>query len=279
MAWAEFNHQALGKETLTVLIVTQHDLFYIPYFFRSFLRTRPAYSERIVLKGVVIQPSFCDTKFQVARRMLEFYGWGDFLRLLARYNMKKGLSLLNVLNLSDEPVSIAAICRQHHVPVRAEANVNSSAFIEAVRMAGIDLIVSVSAPQIFQQPLLQSALLGCINIHNGRLPDYRGMLPNFWQMLNGEVYSTITIHAMERKLDAGAVLWEERTPILPDMTLDTLIRKTKEKSAEALWRLLERLAHSGISKAIREFEGKGKYYSFPKSHDADALRQKGHALL
>ena len=39
------------------------------------------------------------------------------------------------------------------------------------------------------------------------------MLPNFWQMLNHEPHSTTTIHTMVAKLDAGAVVWEAKTPI------------------------------------------------------------------
>jgi methionyl-tRNA formyltransferase len=268
-----------GGRPLTVVVVTQEDPFYIPHFFRSFCRGLADHADRIVVREVVIQPSFGESTSQLARRMLEFYGWGDFLRLLARYGRHKARLALENLGIGKAPASIAGICRAHGIAVRAEPDVNRKAFVEHVRQAGTDLIVSVSAPQIFQQDLLEAPRHGCINIHNGRLPEYRGMLPNFWQMLNGEKSSITTIHAMVRKLDAGTVLWEEATPIRAEMSLDALIRETKKRSADALWRVLEYLAERQELPLLRQIEGEGGYYSFPKSRHAQQLRGRGHALL
>lgn len=270
---------APGGGLLTVVIVTQEDPFYIPHFFRSFCRNLAEHADTIRIREVVIQPSFGESKAQLAKRMLEFYGWGDFLRLLARYSRQKALLLLETLRVGKASVSIAGICRAHELAVRGEADVNRKAFVEQVREAGVDLIVSVSAPQIFRQDLLEAPRHGCINIHNGRLPAYRGMLPNFWQMLNGEAHSITTIHTMVRKLDAGTVVWEEATPIRPGMSLDALIRETKERSADALWRVLRHLAQHRHLPLLRDIEGQGGYYSFPKSRHARQLRGRGHALL
>jgi methionyl-tRNA formyltransferase len=279
MASAESHWRASGQALLTVVIITQEDPLYIPHFFRSFCRMLPANAGRIAVREVVILPSFGETKLQLAKRMLGFYGWVDFLRLSVRYTRQKWLSLLERLRLRKEPVSIAGICRKHGIAVRREADINREAFIQHIPKAEVDLIVSVSAPQIFQQALLEAPRYGCINIHNGRLPDYRGMLPNFWQMRNGEQHSITTIHTMARRLDAGAVVWEETTSIRPGMTLDALIRETKEKSADALWRVLGDLAQHQSFTILREIEEDGSYYSFPKFHDAVQLRASGHALL
>jgi methionyl-tRNA formyltransferase len=270
---------APGEAPLTVVIITQEDPLYIPHFFRSFCRMLPANADKVTVREVVIQPSFGESKLRLAKRMLGFYGWVDFLRLLVRYTPQKWLSLLERVWRRDEPVSIAGICRKHGIAVRMEADVNRDAFIRHVRETGVDLIGSVSAPQIFQQALLEAPRYGCINIHNGRLPDYRGMLPNFWQMRNGESHSITTIHTMVRKLDAGAVLREEATPIRPEVSLDALIRETKEKSAQALWRVLADLARHRSFTILREIEAGGSYYSFPKAKDAGELRAQGHALL
>jgi methionyl-tRNA formyltransferase len=268
-----------NQALLKVVIVTQEDPFYIPIFFRSFCRLLPAHASRITVREVVIQPAFGESKVQLAKRLLGFYGRADFTHLLGRYTGQTWLLLLEALKLRKEPVSIAGICRRHRIAVRTEADINHKTFIRHIRETGVDLIVSVSAPQIFQSPLLKAPRYGCINIHNGRLPDYRGMLPNFWQMLNGESHSTTTVHTMVRKLDAGAVIWEEKTPIRPGMTLDALIRDTKERSAETLWRVLDDLARNERFAIIREIEGEGGYYSFPNNRDANRLRASGHALL
>ena len=84
---------------------------------------------------------------------------------------------------------------------------------------------------------------------------------------------------MVRKLVAGAVVWEEATWIRPVVSLDGLIRETKEKSAHALWQVLADLAQHRSFTILREIEAEGSYYSFPKSRDAKELRAQGHALL
>jgi methionyl-tRNA formyltransferase len=271
--------QEPAARPLTILIVTQEDPFYIPYFFKSFFKILAQHPGKVLIREVILQPSFAESKSAVAKRLLRFYGWIDFARLMARYAGYKWAVALERLSLRKEPVSIAGMCVRERTPVRVEEDVNDERFIEHVRASGTDLIVSVSAPQIFRETLLKTPRLGCINIHNGRLPDYRGMLPNFWQMLNSESHSTTTVHTMARKLDAGEVLWEEKTPILPHATLDSLIRETKAKSAGALWHVLEVLAHGKKPVVIREIENKGAYYTFPKAEHAKALRERGHALL
>ena len=68
-------------------------------------------------------------------------------------------------------------------------------------------------PDIFLPELLNAPRLGCINVHSGRLPNYRGMMPTFWQMLRGEHVITITVHRMAQKLDAGDVLATQSFPL------------------------------------------------------------------
>ena len=210
----------------------------------------------------MIQPSFGESKAQLAKRMLGFYGGWDFLVCsCAMVDRRRSCcardwgSARNRVDCRDLP--------KHRIAVRIEADVDQEAFIEHVRAARVDLIVLVSAPQIFQQRLLDAPRHGCINIHNGRLPAYRGMLPNFWQMLNGEAHSITTIHTMVRKLDAGTVVWEEATPIRPEMSLDALIRETKERSADALWRVLSHLAQHRNLPLLRDIEGQGGSF-FPE---------------
>jgi len=48
-----------------------------------------------------------------------------------------------------------------------------------------DVIFSVSAPQILKKNLIKLPNWGCINVHTAKLPEYRGMVPNFWAMYHG----------------------------------------------------------------------------------------------
>src|SRR5207247_4870107 len=109
-------------------------------------------------------------------------------------------------------------------PIVTQRSVNQPEFIEQVRTIAPDLIVSVAAPEIFKPDLLGIPRLGCINMHSGRLPAYRGMMPTFWQMLRGEPAVTITVHRMAEKLDAGDVLATRLFAIRRRDSVDRAIR-------------------------------------------------------
>lgn len=47
------------------------------------------------------------------------------------------------------------------------------------------------------------------NIHPGKLPNYRGASPIFWQLKNGEKQLGIAIHFLNEKFDEGAIVWQK----------------------------------------------------------------------
>jgi methionyl-tRNA formyltransferase len=54
---------------------------------------------------------------------------------------------------------------------------------------------------------------GCINLHSGKAPQYRGSAPAFWEMFNGESEIGITIHRVAGDLDAGDIMRQETFPL------------------------------------------------------------------
>ena len=99
-----------------------------------------------------------------------------------------------------------------------------------------DLLVSVGSPEIFKPPVLAAATVGAVNVHNGRLPRYRGVFGTFWEMYCGEEWGCATIHVMEPKVDAGAVLAQSVVRLTGRSLHDALIEKKREGG-----RLLARL--------------------------------------
>ena len=50
------------------------------------------------------------------------------------------------------------------------------------------------------------------NIHFGKLPEYRGASPVFWQLKNEETHPGCAIHELENTIDTGAIIWEKQIP-------------------------------------------------------------------
>lgn len=273
------------------MIVTQEDPFYIPLFFRTFLQLyRQSHetsteSRSVEICGVLIQQALGNrTRRGLAKRIWSLYGTLGFVRMGMRYAWKTALRLLGPAS-----PTVRGYCKRAGVPLLAfpadpqEQNArpndaNGVKFRAFLRAESIDLVVSVSASQIFKADVLATPPLGCINLHNAPLPRYRGMLPNFWQLYYREHESVLTIHQMVEDLDRGDVLHREVTPITSTMSLEQLIRTTKIRSAHALWDLLLRIVEVGVRTEPLPKE-QGSYHTWPTREQARTLQRSGRRLL
>ena len=70
--------------------------------------------------------------------------------------------------------------------------------------------------------MIEAPELGTINLHAGRLPEYRGGSPLNWQIINGEREAGISVVRMGHDIDSGEVLAEERIPISEAVTIADL---------------------------------------------------------
>jgi methionyl-tRNA formyltransferase len=250
---------------LRVLFVTEDDPLYVIQFFAVFFDAYPR--SEIEICGVTISRAFNEPLRATLRRMLGFYGpWGTF---------RQGLRFLSS---KVRARSIESLAASAGIPVVATKSVNEVGYLEKVRAIAPDVIVSVAAPAIFKAELLGLPPLGCINIHSGRLPAYRGMLPTFWQMLRGESAITITVHLMAEKLDLGDVLATRSFALRASDSLDRVIRETKREGARLVLRVLRDLRDGKAAPQPLTMDG-SEYFSFPKRKDVRAFRRRGHRLL
>ena len=253
-------------DKLRVLVVTEDDPLYVVKFFEVFFAEWPR--EEIDLVGITISAAFHEPIHKTARRMLSFYGPVDFVRLCVRYAMVKA-----------RRYSIATLAQRAGVPLVPAASVNDEAYVAKARdELRPDVIVSVAAPEIFKKGILGAARRGCINIHCGRLPIYRGMMPNFWQLLHGEPAATLTVHEMVEKLDAGGILQTYEFPLRERDSLDRVITGTKQESARLMLGVLRAFRAGEVQATPLDMTGK-KYFSFPKPKDVREFRRRGHRML
>lgn len=131
-----------------------------------------------------------------------------------------------------------------------------------------DVLVSVGAPIVFQPHVLKVPKLGTLNVHNGRLPLYRGHFGTFWEVRNHETESFMSIHVMTNAVDAGPILAAEPTSIaLARSFLDLMIMK-KENGGRALAAVLKHATQAGIlPKAITQPSGPSRHFRWPSSRD------------
>lgn len=257
---------AAADHRLRVLVITEDDPLYVIKFFEVFFAEYPR--DEFDLVGITVDAAFHEPLAKTARRMWRFYGPLDFVRQGMRFAGTKA-----------RRCSIASLAADAGVPnVPCPGSVNDPAYVAHAKRLVPDVVVSVAAPEIFRADLLGVARLRCVNIHSGRLPRYRGMMPNFWQLLHGESHATVTVHEMVPKLDAGGVLGTLEVPIRERDSLHRLIVETKRQGARLMIDVLRRLA-VGTAEAQPLDMSDVAYFSFPKPEDVKNLRSRGHRML
>ena len=256
---------------MRIEFLTQEDSLYtLPFFEELF---------RISTDVDIVHVSCCPImgerpRSQLARELLWLYGPAGFARLCSRYVASRCLSRLRRPRNARRYYSIQQLCQSYSVSFESIQNPNSEDFISQILSRGSDMIVSVACPYILKRRLLSTPPMGCINLHHALLPRYRGMMPTFWQLYNGERSVGLTIHYMTEKLDEGGCLLQETLDIDPTETLDELIRRSKKRAARSLVRVLGQL-ESGAPVPVTLAGKEGSYFTFPSRQQIREFHCKG----
>ena len=124
------------------------------------------------------------------------------------------------------PGSLQAEARGRGLPVMAPEDPNGDAFVAAVRDLEVDLGVLAGYTPILKPGLLEAPRLGFINLHGGKLPEYRGAAPINWQIINGETRAGLAVIKVDVGIDTGDILEEREYAIGPDDRYDEIVDKT-----------------------------------------------------
>jgi methionyl-tRNA formyltransferase len=254
--------------------LTQEDPFYLPPALDELCRERKG-----SVCALIILPAFNERLARTARRLYDFYGPLDFLRLAARYVGAKVADAMNRWRPVTRPFSAEDVARRHRIPVHHPEKINSPDFVEILQATiRPDLLVSVAASQILKRRILEIPRLGCINLHSAPLPRYQGMMPNFWTLAHGEPEAAVTVHYMVERLDAGDIIVQRPVPIHSTDSLHDLMVRSKQIGVQALLEAINRI-EAGTVTARPMDASLATYFSFPTRADARRLRARGHRLL
>ncbi|HTU93873.1 MAG TPA: polysaccharide deacetylase family protein [Gemmataceae bacterium] len=98
----------------------------------------------------------------------------------------------------------AALKARPNVRILEVPDIHAPEVLEEIRAFDPNLGLSLAAP-ILRHDLFAIPRLGTVNLHKGKVPEYRGMPPAFWEMWNDEESVGCTVHWVEQKLDTGPI--------------------------------------------------------------------------
>ena len=126
---------------------------------------------------------------------------------------------------------------------------------------GVDALIVVAYGLLIPESILNVTRYGCINIHPSALPLWRGASPIQHTILNGEATTAITIMQMDKGMDSGPILSQNRYEV-----------GSTETSAE----LHDRLSVAGANELLKtlcELQ-QGQIEAIPQQHDLATYTKK-----
>ncbi len=245
---------------MKVVIITQDEPFAVPVLLDELLARR---ADAIDCVFVAPPTSRRESFRALIARWSAAFGPVDFVR----YGMRFAVAKL----LGRGPAQVAL---RHGVCIDDAPDVNAPGFLDHLRELGVELIISVACPQIFRAKILALPARGCINIHSAPLPRYRGQLPTFWVLHNGEAETGVTVHYMNKDIDDGLIVHQELVPILDGESQFSLMVRCKQIGGRLLAEVIE-MFEAGDVPGLPNPREDATYFTFPTAADARQFRARG----
>jgi len=252
----------MGRD-MRIVFLTTDDPLYLPAFFERVLADRGGDTALVS----IVPPLYKNqTKRQALWRYYRTFGLRDTAVLTARTATAKA-----------KRRSVAAVCSRHAVQHAQTKDVNAPGFLDDLRSLGTDVIVSVSCPQIFRPPLIELPAKGCLNVHGALLPQYRGVLPSFWMLANGERRAGVSVYFVNEQIDAGDLCAQRSFDVAPDESLHEFLLRSKQISAELVLDVLADIERGTVEARPIDLS-QGSYYSWPDRAAVERFRAAGRRL-
>ena len=130
------------------------------------------------------------------------------------------------------PTSVTELAARYGFRLEETPRVNCARTIELMREANADLGVSLGngylGSKVFSAPKY-----GMINSHGEILPQFQGAQSVIWQLYEGQAETGYTIHQIDRHIDTGPILYQEKIPLELQPTLRETVSHNCARIREA----------------------------------------------
>lgn len=261
-----------GRDSLSVLIITVDEYYYIPKFLTSVVT-----SDHIDIVGITTVPPSLGTQnmLSFAFELFRVFGPRIFAKHALFYGKYLILDSINQVLDTDTVYSPKRLARRHDIEYRHVQDVNTDEYISYAESLSPDILVSVAATQKFESGLLEVPKEYGLNVHSSLLPEYRGVSPSFWTLFNGEDETGITVHEMAEEIDTGGIVRQAPVPIYDDDTVHSLNTRVAERGSEVLLHALEEIKRGDESLEPIDPDH-GSYYSMPTREEVREFRTQGN---
>ena len=223
-----------------------------------------------------------------------FMGTSFFAAAILEALIKDDYNIISVYTKPDQPVGRDQKVRKSEVKILSEQEklriftpekIDKDTILE-IKEQEPDIIIVASYGKILTEEILKLPRFGAINVHASLLPKFRGPSPIQNAILNGEKETGATIMLMDKGIDTGDILSQQKIDINPEETYPELLKRISQLSSYALLKTLPLWIRKKISPKKQE-ENKATYCQLIErsdgkiiwTNDARSIYKQWRALL
>ncbi len=191
---------------------------------------------------------------------LVFMGTPEFAVVSLKKILESRHEVLAVVTVPDKqqgrgrqtrPSAVKSFAESENLKVLQPEKLSDPDFTDRLKEHKADIFVVV-AFRILPESVFTIPEKGTVNLHASLLPKYRGAAPINWAIINGEEETGVTTMLIDRKVDTGAVLMQEKTDITPEMNAGDLHDKLAETGGSLLVKTLDQMEQGAIEPIIQD---------------------------
>jgi methionyl-tRNA formyltransferase len=153
-------------------------------------------------------------------------------------------------------------------------DINTAETMQIIRSEKIDLIIRARMNMNFGPALIAAPTMGCVNLHQGLLPEQRGQMCDFWSHAEG-VSSGFTLHEMSPQRDMGRIIRRVQVQRSKTSFMEYLDRSSLLELATVRDFLREIRENGGWRAAENQLPIPFRFHKNPTLNDFSALRNSG----
>lgn len=165
---------------------------------------------------------------------------------------------------------------QHYdVKIESLNNARLEENLNKVKILNPDLVLSVRYGKIFGNDFLKIPTRGVINLHSGRLPQYRGVLPTFRALMNDDAVLYPTLHYIEDgTIDTGGIIGFAECAVQKDKSLLWHILSLYPASVAMVVQAIQQIAEGKKPLADEQDDTNAAYFTFPTADEIAVFLEK-----
>lgn len=164
------------------------------------------------------------------------------------------------------------------IPHISWETMNSKKAQDFIKSNQIDLILNLRTRCIYKSETLKAPLLGCVNVHHGLLPEYRGTFCDLYALYEGR-NAGFSVHKMEEKVDAGEIYRVTTVNEGSEKDYENYLKEAEKKEIEVLFSFLsEVMDKKKLPKGIPNTTTKKIYTKNPTKNLVKLFKKEGLIL-